>query len=134
MISLKEINPKGFLLSKEQEANLNTLHSRINIIRAKYGKPMLITSGFRSIEDHKRIYLDLAKQRGISSIRIPMGSQHLKGAAVDIYDPDGSLYRWCKANEQVLFDAKLWCEEQDDQPRVHFQIFPPASGKRWFKP
>lgn len=134
MITLKELNPKSSLLTEEQRANLDTLLERINIIRSKWGKPMVPTSGFRTLEDHKRIYRELAQQRGVSNIRIPMGSQHLKGAAVDIYDPDGSLFRWCKANEQVLVDAKLWCEEQDDQPRVHFQIFPPASGKRWFKP
>lgn len=134
MISLKELNPKGFPLSPEQEANLQLLHSRINIIRSKWGKPMMVTSGFRSLDDHKRIYMEIGKKKGIGNVRIPMGSQHLKGAAVDIFDQDGSLMQWCRENEAVLVEAKLWCEDDPSTPRVHFQIFPPASGNRFFKP
>lgn len=134
MITLNELNPKGFPTTPEQDQNLNTLLARMNIIRAAWNKPMIATSGLRSLEDHKRIYMELAKQRGISNIRIPMGSAHLKGAAVDISDPDGSLYEWCKQNVALLEKAEVWLEEKDDQKRVHFQIFPPASGKRFFKP
>lgn len=133
MITLEELNPKGFALSDVQRRNVVVLHERINIVRKKYGKPMLVTSGVRSIEDHKRIYMEIAKRKGISNPRIPMGSQHLKGAAVDISDPKGELYAWCKANESVLIEAKLWCEE-GTRGWVHFQIVPPASGKRWFLP
>lgn len=134
MIKLEELNPKNFPLTEEQETNLKILHQRINVIRKEWGKPMRVSSGVRSIDDHRRIYLDLAKKRGIKDIRIPMGSKHLKGAAVDISDPDGSLHAWCKENEQILIDNNLWCEEKDNEKRVHFQIFPPASGNRFFKP
>lgn len=134
MISLHELNPKACNLNSEQDANIHILLERINLIRTAWGKPMTVTSGFRSLEDHKRIYMDLAKKRGTENIRIPMGSAHLKGCACDISDPDGKLYEWCQKNISKLEEAKLWCEEKDDQARVHFQIYPPASGKRFFKP
>jgi hypothetical protein len=134
MISLSELNPKGSLLTPSQEANLNVLLERINIIRKAWAKPMIVTSGFRSKDDHKRIYAQLAKRRGVEYIRIPMGSLHLAGAAVDISDPDGSLMEWCKCNEPLLEVTGLWMEEPDDQKRCHFQISPPRSGKRFFKP
>lgn len=134
MISLKELNPKGFALSKEQETNLNILHSKISMVRAKYNKPMRVTSGFRSLEDHKRIYMDIARRKGITNVRIPMGSQHLKAAAVDILDVDGALFKWCQDNVLFLEEIGLWIEDDQAVPRVHFQIFPPRSGSRFFKP
>ncbi len=134
MISLKELNPKGFPLTPVQEANLNILLIRINRVREKWGKPMIVTSGFRSMEDHKRIYTENAKKNGVTNFRIPMGSRHLSAQACDISDPDGSLFDWTKANEQFLSDVGLWMEEKDSYKRVHFQTMPPASGKRWFKP
>lgn len=134
MISLSELNPKGSALTPAQEANLKVLHVRINQIRAAWAKPMIVTSGFRSMDDHKRVYTQLAKRRGVTFIRIPSGSKHLSGQAVDIADPDGSLMKWCKVNLPLLELAQLWCEEPDDQKRVHFQTIPPGSGKRFFKP
>ena len=86
------------------------------------------------MEDHKRIYMELTRKRGATNVRVPLGSAHLKGSAVDISDPDGSLYDWCKAHEALLVSAQLWCEEKDDQKRVHFQTYAPPSGKRFFKP
>lgn len=133
MITLKELNPKGHLLTEEQEVNLPILHRRINIIREKRALSMVVTSGVRSVEDHKRIYTEKARKAGMTAFRVPMGSMHLKGAAVDIYDPGGELYRWCKENEGVLVEAALWCEEGTNG-WVHFQIYPPKSGKRWFLP
>jgi hypothetical protein len=62
-----------------------------------------------------------------------MGSAHLKGCAVDIYDPDGDLYKWVKDNEALTAEVGLWMEERQG-PWQHFQTYPPASGKRWFNP
>lgn len=132
MITLKEINPKGFETTPGIDINLLELHRRINIVRQLWGKPMIVTSGFRSLVDHKRIYMEKARKAGIQNPRIPMGSLHLSGEAVDIRD-DGSLYDWLKQSEQVLIDAGLWCEE-GTKGWVHFQTRPPRSGKRWFLP
>ncbi len=133
-ISLKEIikDTKFSTLSKEVQDNLMTLLERINKIRAKYGKPMIVTSGLRTKEDQIRVY----KERGITDIKkIPMGSQHIKGAAIDIFDPKKELQKWCLANEKTIEEVGLWIEDFSATPNwCHFQIYPPRSGKRYFKP
>lgn len=137
-IVLKELigNTKLSDIPQSHKNNLDTLLQKINVIRKEFNKPMLVTSGYRSEADHIRIYKELAEKRKqtFDKNKIPWGSQHLKGAAVDISDPDGKLFDWCKANEKLLETTGLWLEEKDDQPRVHFQIFPPKSGKRFFYP
>lgn len=123
-------------MPQEHQDNLDILLDRINQVRHAWNKSMRVTSGYRSMDDHIRIYKSLALQRGIpyDETKVPMGSKHLSGAAVDISDPDGKLFEWTKQNEDLLSQIGLWMEEKDDQNRVHFQIFPPKSGKRWFKP
>ena len=131
MITLHELNPHNFTVTKEQETNALILLMKINKVRTAWGKPMTITSGLRSLSDHLRIYAEM----GITDEnKIPMKSKHLSFEAVDISDPDGSLMAWCLANQHILEDAGLWCEEKDDKKRVHFQIVPPRSGRRFFKP
>lgn len=134
MMTLKELLGKYELkdVPKEHQDNLMTLLERISKIRKDYNKPMKVTSGYRSMEDHKRIY----KQKGITDEnKIPMKSRHLVGAAVDISDPKGELQKWCNDNVKVLEEVQLWCEDFNyTQSWVHFQIIPPKSGKRFFIP
>jgi hypothetical protein len=114
----------------EIQKNLAILLPRINLIRTAWGKPMIVTSGLRTLADHLRIY----KEKGITDpAKIPMKSRHLIGAAVDVSDPKLELTTWLKAVESRLEDAELWCE-QGNKNWVHFQIIPPASGNRWFLP
>lgn len=136
VISLQELNPKKFELDDEQKANLLVLHEKINKVRELWATPMVITSGFRSLEDHLKIYKELALKRNVpfDESKVPMGSQHLKGAACDVSDPEGKLYDWCQDNVDKLEEIGLWCEEKDNELRVHFQICPPKSGDRFFKP
>jgi hypothetical protein len=121
-------------ISIEHQHNGEDLLIKINKIREAYGKPMTVTSGFRRLSDHIRIYSELAHKRGIpfDQAKVPMGSSHLSFMAVDIADPDGDLYDWCQNNVSILEQVGLWCEAKDDQARVHFQITPPKSGKRFF--
>lgn len=124
-------------LQKDIQSNLNILLDRINKLRKLWGKPMTVTSGFRSMSDHICIYQQKAKQEGkkFDMSKIPMKSKHLSGQAVDIYDPDFSLTKWCKQNNsKVLFDIGLWCEDDTTVPRLHFQTEKVSSGNRWFKP
>ena len=138
MITIEELLKGKKLedLSGKVRYNLHVLVDRLNVIREAYGKPMMVTSGFRSREDHLRIYKELAVKRHIefNEEEIPWGSQHLTGAAADIADPLGVLHIWCMANIPILEETCLWIEAKDDQPRVHFQINPPKSGSRVFKP
>ena len=133
-ISLKElIKDTNFSsLDKDLQGNLMTLLERINRVRDAYGKALIVTSGLRTKEDQIRIY----KAKGITDMsKIPMGSQHIKGGAVDISDPKKELQAWCLQNEAVLEKIGLWMESFDATPNwVHFQIVPPKSGSRWFKP
>jgi hypothetical protein len=136
MISYRELLSGHTVLDipTNVEQNLQELAKRINVVRSLWGKPMVVTSGYRTRHDQIRIYTAIARKRGIDNPRIPMGSAHLTGCAVDIADPDGSLGRWLKADPSILEGAQLWCEEIDSTPRIHFQSYPPGSGKRWFLP
>jgi hypothetical protein len=129
----------GEILGKYKESdiapkhldNLKILHARMNKVRNLYAKPMVPTSIYRTLDDHLRIY----RQLGITDkSKIPMKSKHLSGEAIDIHDPKGELMDWCKNNIKALEEIELWCEEPDDKKRVHFQIVPPRSGKRFFLP
>lgn len=123
MITAKELNPKGYATTPEQDANLAVLLEKMNKIRAAYGKPMYITSGLRSEEDQARINPKASKSR------------HLIGAACDVADQNGDLKRWVKANVSLLETVGLWCESFDATPNwIHFQIVPPRSGNRFFIP
>lgn len=118
--------------SPEIQENLNILLERINKIRELWGHPLTVTSGFRSMEDHLRIY----REKGITDhSKIPMKSKHLSGEAVDIFDPDKKLQEWTLANVDKLEEIGLWCEDFSATKNwVHYQISASKSGKRFFMP
>lgn len=132
-ISMEELL-KGVKLEEQDQSiqeNLAILLERLNKVRSEWAKPMRITSGLRTKADQLRIY----KAKGIPESKIPWGSQHLKGSAADIYDPNKELQTWIKDNESLMADIGLWFEHFDDTPNwVHAQITPPKSGARFFKP
>lgn len=133
-ITFKEII-KNIPLSDIDHAvqiNIEDLLIAVNIVRTAYGKPMLVTSGLRSMQDHLRVYAS----KGITDkSKIPMKSAHLTGEAIDISDPKQELQSWILANIDILEAAGLWCEDFSATPNwVHFQIRPPKSGNRFFKP
>lgn len=136
MLSLKEIIRADIQLSPAKEAQEKDLLDRVNKVRQAWGKPMVVTSGVRTLADHLRIYA----AKGITDqTKIPMKSKHLENvtnaAAVDISDPRQELQQWCRANESLLASIGLWMEDFSATPNwVHFQNVPPASGKRWFMP
>lgn len=127
--------------SDEIQAALQELLEKINQIRSLWGRSMTVTSGLRTMEDHLRIYREKAEKAGVpfDQSKVPMKSKHLFGQAVDISDPNKQLQQWCKANEHLIKDAGLWCEDFSSTPNwVHFQIVPYGSyveGKSiWFIP
>lgn len=135
MVTLKELNPKNFKTTSEIDENLNKLLIAVNILREKWGNPMIITSGLRDIEDHKRIY----REKGISEDKIPMASKHLFGQACDISDPDKKLQHWILNNLDVLEIANVYCEDFNHTLTwVHVQCAPYGSWKsgksRFFLP
>lgn len=134
MIKMSEIlrNAKLEDQSPEIQRNLAVLLERVNKVRAAYGKPMTVTSGLRTMQDHLRIY----REKGITDqSKIPMRSRHLFGQAVDISDPKQELQRWILKNEKLMEEIGLWMEDFSATKNwVHMQIVPPASGQRFFKP
>jgi uncharacterized protein YcbK (DUF882 family) len=134
MIALKELlKGKDFSsLPQEHQSNLMLLLEKVNKVRIAYGRPMTVTSGYRSMQEH----LDIYKRKGITDQnRIPMKSKHLYGQAVDISDPKKELQTWCKNNVKLLEEIGLWMEDFAYTSNwLHFQIVQPKSGNRFFIP
>lgn len=134
MISMKEIlkNTNIESLPNEIQENLIDLLSKLNLLRTKYGKSLKITSGFRTKEDHIKVYI----QKGITDLKkIPMGSKHLSGLAVDFSDPNRELQKWILENIPFVEEIGLWFEDFQDTPNwTHVQTVPPKSNKRFFRP
>lgn len=117
---------------EELEKNLLDLLIKMNKVRDAWGKPMTVSSGWRSKGDQLRIY----KEKGITDpAKIPMRSKHFFCQAVDIYDPKRELQKWIKENIKLVEEIGLWMEDFSATPNwVHFQTVPPASNKRFFLP
>lgn len=134
MITMNELlsNQASFdSLDKDVQENLNQLFLKVNIVRKEYGKPMIVTSGLRSKKHHLEIYA----RKGIYPPKVPMKSNHLFGRAVDFSDGDGKLKKWILENIKLMEEIGLWMEDFNaTKTWVHFQINPPKSGNRFFKP
>lgn len=133
MISFKEVI-KGTMISDipiVHQQNIQELLKRVNVLREAWGKPLIVTSGYRTMQDHVRIY----SQKGTVDLsKIPMRSQHLIGCAIDLYDPDLAFTKWLKEdNSKRLVEAGLYAEEGNSN-WCHLQMYAPRSGRRWFLP
>lgn len=136
MITEKEIT-KGQEIPEAYKKDLAILLDRANKLRAAYGKPLMITSGYREINHHINIYKEKAANRGMPFYmsQVPMKSKHLHCQALDFADANGELKAWINNNIKLLEEIGLWCEDfQYTKTWVHIQILPPASGNRFFKP
>lgn len=120
-------------VSIAHQQNMQELLKRVNPVLAAFNaQNYLVTSGYRTMQEHMRIY----SQKGIPPQKVPLGSAHLSGQAVDIYDPELHLTDWLK-NDRIgctqLQTHDLYCEEGNNN-WVHFSTRAPKSGKRWFLP
>lgn len=132
MITYLELQ-HGHLLSDipiTTQQHMEVLLVAINKLRALWGEPMVVTSGYRTPEDQQRINPSAPH------------SKHITGDAVDIADPDGRLYKFALANQDKLAQYGLWCEagtmRTDGHGWLHCQSVPYGSyaeGKsRFFQP
>lgn len=132
---MKELLGRPMAVPVEHKVNLDELLIKINKLRAAYGKPLIVTSGYRSLAHHLEIY----KRKGITDQKkIPMKSRHLSGQAIDVVPVEDSikhLQDWIKDNVKLMEEIGLWFEDFSATPTwVHAQIIPPGSGKRFFLP
>lgn len=121
-----------FPLSPSQEQNLEWLIGSLNVVRRIWGRPMIISSGYRPASIN-------------SSVGGAKKSAHMDCQAADIIDKDGSLAEFLLNNLDILEQAGLYLESPDytysvnkDGNRVsgwvHLQIRRPGSGNRVFIP
>lgn len=112
MITIEEILRGQPNYPKEYQANLIDLHKKINIVRTAFGKPMIVTAGYRSVA--------WEKHHGRSG-----KSDHCKCMAIDIYDPKKELSCWCYEHQELLRSIPLWVESPEYTPNwVHFTTKP----------
>ena len=88
---------RDYPLDAELEQNLNQLLDAVNKLRLAYGKPFVITSGYRPGHYNK-------------SARGAKKSAHMSCQAVDIRDSDGEIAKWCLNNLKLLEEAGLYME------------------------
>lgn len=135
MIEMKELLGRPMKIPAEHQANLDDLLIKLNKLRAAYGKPLQVTSGYRTMATHLAIYA----AKGITDqSKIPMQSRHLYGLAADLVpvdEPIEAFHKWVLDNIQLMVDIGLWMESfEATKTWTHFQSVPPASGKRFFIP
>lgn len=130
----------------EHRLNLSRIFYITNFLRKLSGVPFQISSGYRTETEHTRIYAKknaARKEAGLPALRIPWGSYHLIGAAVDISDPRGEVKHFLLDHLEYLERHDLYLENpmvtspDDAKPWdrwIHIQIYPPKSGKRFFDP
>ena len=118
---------RDYPLDSELELNLSRLLDAVNRIRKEWGKPLIVTSGYRPGHYNK-------------SARGAKRSAHMTCEAVDFQDKDGEFGKWCLANLKLLEEAGLYMEsplythEPPAKRWIHLQIRAPKSGNRVFIP
>lgn len=125
MITIEEIlmgRIKFDELSIDLQINLADLLKKLNKFRQLYGKPMIVTSGYRPSNIN-------------SSIGGAKKSAHLECQACDFKDTDGKLKEFILKNIDILEQCDLYLEDPDyTKGWVHLQSRKTSSGKRIFKP
>lgn len=125
MISRDEVlmgRDAQYPLTPELEANLTDLLERLNKVRAAYGKPMSVSSGYRPGTFN-------------TAAGGAKNSSHLTCQACDFHDSDGALDKWCVENVDFLTHVGLFLEDPTSTLGwTHLSNKAPASGHTIFKP
>ncbi len=111
-------------LTPELKANLDKLLIAVNRLRAFYGKPLVVSSGYRPAPFNKAA-------GGAKS------SSHLTCEAVDFRDDpkEAPLAKWCLENLNILESCGLYLEDPAATVGwIHVSTRRPKSGNRVFKP
>lgn len=137
MITKRELFKRPIKIPPEHDANIDKLLIEVNKLRLAYGKPLQVSSGYRSMQEHLAIYA----AKGITDQKkIPMQSNHLKGLAVDLVtidEPIKNLHDFVKklVEDESEVVENLWFEDFAYTPQwCHIQCVSPKSGRKFFKP
>lgn len=124
---LRKLNPKGYALGNIAQINLEKTASIYLQICKIVGHAPKIDSGYRSGEEQATLYRRLGKTN-------KPGSAHCIGAAMDLADVDGNLFK-ALSTPEVLLQLGIYLEAKSATPTwVHVQHTAPRSGKRVFNP
>jgi zinc D-Ala-D-Ala carboxypeptidase len=111
---------KDHPLNDTQKQNLEDILVKINKIRDLYGRPMVVSSGYRPAAIN-------------ANVGGAANSTHTQCQAVDIRDANGEFRKWCLNNLQLLKDIGLWIEDFRWTPTwTHIQTRP--ASRRIFIP
>lgn len=125
MITKNEIlkgRDKMYPISASISANLEKLLDSLNKFKLVYGKPLVVSSGYRP--GGFNVSAGGAKR-----------SNHMICLACDFVDLDSSLDSFCVGSPEVLESCGLYLEHPMwTKGWCHLQCVPPASGKRIFVP
>lgn len=144
---LKKSGIKEEDLPEEHKKNLNLLVKQINELGKRVPDnlkgPRKCNSGYRSPEEQYRIYKNLAKQKkppfedGIYiQSKVPI-TNHMKGGAIDLNDPDDTLDEWLESEDgkKVVKELDLYIENKNyTKGWSHIQVIKTKSGNRYFIP
>lgn len=134
-IKVSDLIKKGTVVHVNDFHAMENLTAKVNHFFAEFTDGLVVTSGFRSMEDHLRIY----REKGIiDHAKIPMKSNHLTGHAVDLVPKNidvHALQQYVLANILLAEELGLYFEDFGATKNwVHVQDVAPNSGKRFFKP
>jgi hypothetical protein len=141
-MKLEDLCSDLVMIPAEAKVNLLRLLEVLNPIEqvyiAEYKEPWKVTSGYRSPADHVRVYSQINARRKLEKkkpLAIPLGSQHLKGNAVDVSDPKQNLKIFVSDHLHLFEEAGIYFEAfQYTKDWVHMQDAPPKSGNRFYIP
>jgi hypothetical protein len=110
-------------LTIAQAINMASLLASVNFLRAVYGKPLKVNSGYRPGKYNKAA-------GGAAK------SPHLMCQAIDLDDDkDRTFASWCLSHLDLLTELGLYMEDPAyTDGWVHLQILRPVSGNRVFVP
>lgn len=113
---------KEYPLTPKLYTNAVKLLVAVNFLREKYGKPMVISSGYRPDKYNR-------EAGGAPT------SPHLTCEAIDIFDRDRSLTEFILDNPKILEELDLYMEDPGHATQwVHVQIRSVKTGNRIFLP
>jgi uncharacterized protein YcbK (DUF882 family) len=101
---------KEYPLDASMKNNLQVLTKKVAELETLYGKPFVLTSGYRP-------------GRYNAAVGGSPKSSHMTCQAVDISDRDGKLKEWCVKNIEVLNKLGLYMEDPaKTKTWIHLQI------------